>query len=69
MATDPLPQWFYECYDSIKMHVPVCEAASIRQIPLYIRFRYRLVNELLKESQIKSAVKAKAQGVIDFSSL
>ena len=51
------------------MGIPVHEAGSIRRWPLYIRYRYRLVNELLKEAKLASAVKAKAMGVIDLSSL
>jgi|GEM_PF-5827955 len=51
------------------MGLPLHEAPSIRQTPLYVRWRHRMVSEMLKESKIRSASKAKAMGVIDFSNI
>lgn len=65
----PPPAWFYDVYDAISQNLPIGNYRSIREQPLYIRFRYRLVQESLKESRINMAVKAKAQGVIDISNL
>ena len=56
-------------YDSICMGIPPCDAPSIRQTPLYIRYRYRFVIEALKESRLKVAKDSKAMAVVDVASL
>lgn len=66
-AYGPPPLWFFDYYDAIAQNLPIGRWPSIRQQPLYVRFRYRFVNEALKESRMKQAVKAKAQGVFDLS--
>ncbi|CAN5508993.1 hypothetical protein BH10ACI2_BH10ACI2_04350 [soil metagenome] len=66
-AKERPPVWFYICYDAIIQNERVGPWPSILQQPIYWTFRYRLVNELLKESRFASAVKAKAQGVVDLS--
>ena len=56
-------------YDAIQMNVPVHEGRSIRQIPLYVRYRYRLVKEAIKKAQFYNAKESKAQPVIDLASV
>jgi hypothetical protein len=61
------PAWFFDVYDSMILNVPLFAAASIRQIPIYIRWRMRLVHELMREARMTVASKNKAMGVYDFS--
>lgn len=63
------PTWFYEHYDAIQQGLPVGSWPSIRAQPLYVRYRYRLVNEALKEAKIYHAGKSGARPVIDVGSL
>lgn len=59
------PDWFYVCYDAIIQKERVGPWPSILQQPQYWTFRYRFVHELMKESRLENAAKAKAMGVID----
>ncbi len=56
-------------YDAIEQRLPVGPWPSIREQPLYIRYRYRLVNESMKEARIYHAQKAGASAVIDISGI
>lgn len=69
MAMEPPPLWFFEVYDSMETGIPLYPAPTVRQYPLYLRYRMRLVRELMKEAKIQSALKAKAMGVIDLSNI
>jgi hypothetical protein len=65
----PQQIWFYEVYDAIVQQLPIGTWPSIRQQPVYQRYRYRFVHEALKESRMKTAVKAKAMAVVDIGNL
>jgi len=49
------------------MGLPVYNANSIQDVPVYIKQRTRLVYELMKEASITMANNSKAMGVIDVS--
>lgn len=51
------------------MNKPVHKAETVREIPHYIRLRYRLVKELIVAANVEKAKKAKAQMVFDISTL
>lgn len=51
------------------MGVPVHDAPSIRQTPLYVRYRFRFVHELIKANKAKAASKQKAMAVFDIGQL
>ena len=59
------PLWFWDIYDAIKMGVPVHEGQSIRQIPLYVRYRHRLVKEAITAAKYHQAKEGKVQPMID----
>ncbi len=49
------------------MGIPIFEAKTIRQVPLYVRWRVRTVHELMKAASMKIAGQNKAFGVFDYS--
>lgn len=61
------PFWFWEVIDSIKMGIPLHPAKSIRQVPLFIRWRHRIVRGALEWSRMERARRDKAMGVYDFN--
>lgn len=62
-----MPAWFYDYYDAIKMNKSIHPAECIRQIPLYIRWRWREVENILREVRFERAQRAKATFVYDFA--
>lgn len=59
--------WVY--YDAIKMNKAVHPAICIKDVPLYVRWRWRVVENILLEVSFERASRSKAMGVFDFSKI
>lgn len=57
----------WDIFDAIVMKVPVYNAASIRAVPFYIRWRVRMMHDILREVKMENARRGKALAVYDYA--
>ena len=59
------PDWFWEYYDAHLMKKSVHPAACIRDVPLYVRWRWRVIDDILRSVALERGRRSKAMAVFD----